>query len=214
MGNRKVNDVYMIIDPWAPKTLHSLMAPEVSSFVRHRAFHQSGQGLRYIHSLGVIHRDLKLDNILVVQRDPIRVVIGDFGHATTATNCQDHEKGTIRFLAPEIIELKEKSEESKTSSSTSSSYWSCKSDVFSWGMVGWALLHGYFKCSKNGINRTLHAELLQTLQTSRTALDEIVGETLAWDTGLRPEMHDVLLRPCWSEPETPFSARKRALSGL
>jgi hypothetical protein len=36
-------------------------------------------------------------------------------------------------------------------------------------IVGWALLHGYFKYLKNGINQTLHADLLQTPFTAHGA---------------------------------------------
>ncbi|KIW22054.1 uncharacterized protein PV07_12546 [Cladophialophora immunda] len=213
MGNRRINDVYMIFEPWAPRTLHALMASQVSPSIRWRAFHQGAQGIRYFHSFGVIHRDLKFGNILVVQLDPLRVVITDFGHATTFTNSQDHMKGTISYLPPEIIELKEKSNDPKRTPPDPALRWSCKSDVYSYGLVGWALRHGYFKRPVDGIDKIVHKGLLATLQNSRTAADEVLEDMLAWDSDSRLEMREVLLKPCWSEPETPCIEKKRIFPG-
>jgi serine/threonine protein kinase len=36
-------------------------------------------GLRHLHSLGIVHRDLRAANVLVVSTAPLRVVLADFG---------------------------------------------------------------------------------------------------------------------------------------
>jgi hypothetical protein len=51
------------------------------------------------------------------------------------------------------------------------------------------------------MDNVVHKGLLATLQKSRTAADEVLEHMLAWDCILRPEMREVLLKPCWSEPE-------------
>jgi serine/threonine protein kinase len=213
MGSRKINDVFMVIDPWAPKTLHALMASHVSPSERWRAFHQGAQGIRHFHSLGIIHRDLKFGNILVVQLHPLRVVITDFGHATISTNSQDHLKGTISYLPPEIIELKERSKDPNRIPPSPTIHWTYKSDVYSYGLVGWALRHGYLSRSVDGIGKILHKDLLAPLLESRTIADEVLANMLAWDCDSRPEMREVLLKPCWSEPETPYIEKKRFFPG-
>lgn len=68
------------------------------------------KGLAYIHSMDIVHRDIKLDNILVRLdgRSPIfvtEVKIADFG---LACNCNEDQVlhgivGTENFIAPEII---------------------------------------------------------------------------------------------------------------
>lgn len=212
MGDKTINDIYMFFAPWAPKTLSVLLKPKVSRSLRWTAFHQGAQGIRYFHSFGVIHRDLKFGNILVVRVDPLRVVITDFGHATTSTNSQDHMKGTISYLPPEIIELKRRSKDTKPAPPDPTLHWSCKSDVYSYGLVGWSLLHGPFHCPVNGIDKVAHQGLLATLEKSRTAADDVLEHMLAWDADSRLDMHEVLLASCWSEPETPCHVKRKSFS--
>lgn len=52
-----------------------------------------------------MHRDIQLENI-IASTEPLRGVIIDFGAAAWNPTSNDHLKGTIRYLAPEIIGLK------------------------------------------------------------------------------------------------------------
>ena len=40
---------------------------------------QCTAGMHHLHSLGIIHRDFRAANILVAGRDPMHVVVADFG---------------------------------------------------------------------------------------------------------------------------------------
>jgi CHASE2 domain-containing sensor protein len=66
---------------------------------------QIARGLSAIHHVGVIHRDLKPDNIMLV--DGMRVKITDFGIArgdvSMLTGNADQIVGTIAYLAPELL---------------------------------------------------------------------------------------------------------------
>ena len=70
-----------------------------------RYFHQMMQGLRYIHDQGVVHRDIKLENVFL-NHDRSVAVIGDFGlsnfwcpGAALETRC-----GSAEYAAPELLD--------------------------------------------------------------------------------------------------------------
>jgi serine/threonine protein kinase len=122
-------------------------------------------------------------------------------------------KGTIVWHPPEIVQLKKMSKSSKPKVSTPTLYWSYASDVYSYGIVGYVLFHGEIKRPSDGIDETVHELLIGRLRKSGTMLDEVLETMLAWDLGLRPEMREVLLRPLWDNPETPFHSGKRHFPG-
>lgn len=90
-------------------------------------FRQIIYGLEYLHSLGICHRDLKLENILVDENYCLK--IADFGFAKfskdsiTSTPC-----GSPHYVAPEIINGK--------------CYDSIKADIWSCGVIFYAMLTG------------------------------------------------------------------------
>jgi serine/threonine protein kinase len=55
-----------------------------------------------------MHRDIKPSNLAVSSLNPLRAIILDLGCATVATSSTDHMKGTVPYLAPEIMRLKQK----------------------------------------------------------------------------------------------------------
>ncbi len=88
------------------KTLTSLMSEEVLPIpVILKIALQICRGISAIHGVGVIHRDLKPDNIMVV--DSLRVKITDFGVArgdvSMLTGGAEQILGTISYLAPETL---------------------------------------------------------------------------------------------------------------
>ena len=64
-------------------------------------------GLRYLHTNGIIHRDLKLNNIFLDEN--MEVKMGDFGLAVKLDYKNEKIKsfcGTLNYMAPEIFERK------------------------------------------------------------------------------------------------------------
>src|SRR5438067_526369 len=73
--------------------------PTVISYVK-----QIASALQYIHDRGIIHRDVKPENIFLGSND--KVLLGDFGLATTISDEEQDIFGTPAYMAPETIQGK------------------------------------------------------------------------------------------------------------
>ncbi|TMS39140.1 hypothetical protein L596_005712 [Steinernema carpocapsae] len=92
---------------------------------------QIGQGMNYLHSKNIIHRDLKSNNIFLTDDNTVK--IGDFGLATVKSRwsgATQHNQptGSVLWMAPEVIRMKDQSP------------FSTLSDVYSYGIVLYELL--------------------------------------------------------------------------
>ncbi|XGW18809.1 hypothetical protein V3C99_002980 [Haemonchus contortus] len=75
----------------------------VSEKKARRLMRQLFDGVAYMHSRNIVHRDLKLENILCI--DDERIVISDFGFATILRENETLRElcGTPGYLSPEIL---------------------------------------------------------------------------------------------------------------
>lgn len=63
------------------------------------------EAIEYVHRMGISHRDLKPDNILIAKDDPVEVKITDFGLAKGTDQALFMKTfcGTLAYVAPEIV---------------------------------------------------------------------------------------------------------------
>jgi serine/threonine protein kinase len=95
-------------------------------------FKQIYNAVKYIHSQNIIHRDLKLNNILFKDEDKKNIVLIDFG-ISGYKNGKNYDKikaGTFRFVPPEILEG---NFESNT-----------KLDIWSMGLILYKMIYGIY----------------------------------------------------------------------
>ncbi|CAH3188203.1 unnamed protein product [Porites lobata] len=80
-----------------------------------------GSAIEHLHSLGVMHRDVKPENIFL-SKDHKVLKLGDFGlaRATIGSKSRKTETGSYRYMAPEVMNSEGKYSE--------------KSDVYSFGL--------------------------------------------------------------------------------
>lgn len=85
---------------------------------------QCAKGVAYLHSLSVIHRDLKPPNLLLIYGGQM-LKICDFGTACDLNTYMTNNKGSAAWMAPEVFEGNAYTE---------------KCDIFSWGIILWEIL--------------------------------------------------------------------------
>jgi len=92
-------------------------------------FHQVVDGIRFCHERLVVHRDLKLENLLLDASDTVKLI--DFGFATQVASKTSRLRafcGTPSYMAPEIVR--------------GDSYSGFTTDVWALGVILYAMLTG------------------------------------------------------------------------
>ncbi|CAK0900384.1 unnamed protein product [Prorocentrum cordatum] len=134
-------------------------------------FRQLVDGLKVLHSKGIVHRDLKLENVLVVRERSVGpdllldVKIADFGLSKVVGEGVSEARSTVgspRYMAPEVI--------AKGSHDF-------RADLWSLGVLAHVLLDGRFPC--DGASAKVPQERLDEaigrLPVGRDAQDVVRG---------------------------------------
>lgn len=98
-------------------------------------------GMNSVHSLGILHNDLKPDNLYLLYDGTIRIC--DFGIATHVSSREEkHILGTVNYMAPEVILNKK---------------YSVQSDIYSLGIIYYELLTGELPFSGSNAQEVINA---------------------------------------------------------
>lgn len=100
-------NIYMMLDICQNQSLSDLIKRRKRLHLQEARFylHQLIQGVKYIHSKRVIHRDLKVGNLFLTEK--MKLKIGDFGLAAQLNDLSERKKsvcGTPNYLAPELLQ--------------------------------------------------------------------------------------------------------------
>jgi serine/threonine protein kinase len=102
-------------------------------------FRQVVDGLQYCHSKGIVHRDMKLDNLLLDESGTVKIC--DFGVSKQLTSSHEtmtEQCGTPAYIAPEILKDK--------------GYRGFGVDIWSLGVCLYALLYGTVPFKANNMS--------------------------------------------------------------
>ncbi|CAH1775220.1 unnamed protein product [Owenia fusiformis] len=179
-------NVYIILEKCSKKSLVHVMKnrstitePEVRYYIRRLVY-----GCQYIHSQHIIHRDLKLGNMLLNSNMDIK--IGDFGLATKV-DYEGEKKmtvcGTPNYIAPEVLQKKGHSYEA---------------DIWAIGCIMYALLVGRppFETAtlKETYNRITHNKYSIPPHLSLEA-KKLIKALLSNNPEDRPTLEEIPLHP-------------------
>ena len=149
------NNLYIFQDLIAGGDLFSYLAKgdcltSISETESILIVYQILNALNYLHSHGIVHRDLKLDNILLSSPTPCtKIILADFGiakHLTSNTSRMHTVVGTPEYCAPEVgfkANRKFYSEFSRAATLTQQqSGYDKKCDLWSLGVITHIMLTG------------------------------------------------------------------------
>ena len=165
------------------------------------------QGLKCLHQNKVIHRDLKPNNLLLDDKNELK--IGDFGLVVQLTNEKERkfEKwGTYNYMAPEIFENNGKG-------------YSFEVDIWSVGIIMYQLLTG--KHLFNGENNneiqkkilSFQPENLDVSGLSPTAAD-LIKQILVKDPKKRPGISQIVYHYFFHDTEFPKYITQKFLNKI
>ncbi len=131
---------------------------------------EAAEGIRYLHQQKTAHKDVKSSNFLISSDDVLKLC--DFGTVGNVDNTMktEHRKGTVRWMAPEVIEKEIRS---------------TKSDVYSYGIVTWEI------CSRE--------VPFAKLQTRKEIMDAVIEGKRPKIPRNCPNILRKIMESCWQE---------------
>lgn len=145
------------------------------------------RALEYLHSKGVIHRDIKSDSILLTKEGKVK--LSDFGFCARVTHERPRRKslvGTPYWMAPEVIARQ---------------YYSTEVDIWSLGIMTIEMVDGeppYFNCrplEAMGYIRDLNPPQLKHPEKASPLLLDFLSKVLVRSPEQRPTARELLKHP-------------------
>jgi serine/threonine protein kinase len=163
---------------------------DLSPFDKVKIARDIALGCNWIHSLGILHRDLKSSNILVaIHHGDMTIRICDFGLSqlrpsgdSMAIDPDGKPRGTINWMAPEVLRGKSFDE---------------KSDIWGFGIVLWELFTRqlpYQNWTREEVIQyvTIKKEKLPIPFVVEDSIQKLYLSCLEWNSADRPSFANIL----------------------
>lgn len=198
-------NIYIILEYCPRKSLVHLLKQRgqlTESEVRH-FMRQLAEGVQYTHGQGVVHRDLKLGNMLLAE--DLRLKIADFGLATRLTSEVTKKYavcGTPNYIAPEVLKMQGHG---------------FAADVWAMGCIMYAMLVGYPPFETSTLSET-YQRIMRNAYTIPPSLSEpaqqLIAAMLHPDPESRPSVVQVLQHPFFADVSVPDHLVTRTVARL
>lgn len=168
--------------------------------------HQMLDSIEYMHNRRVVHRDLKLENILI--DDQLNLKLADFGFACYKNiDSLNSYRGTMTYMAPEIKEGK--------------TYKGQNVDMFSIGVILFIIVQGIFPFKEARKEEYFYNLLLQGKhdtyfqKVNGTGLSgefkDLILKFFSYDGNMRPQVDQIRAHPWMQSATFNFEATRAQL---
>lgn len=163
---------------------------EISWFTKLQLCKEILEGIKNLHAMGIIHRDIRPKNMLVLSFDPPRASLCDYGKAVEAKTATSTKIGPIYTLAPEVW------------TTAKDGPYTAMIDTWAYGYAIAEIL-GYKPSDYSKITPRGLASILLTLEvfhgkgTQAEALVNLVSKLLVWQPQNRWSAEQALHHACW-----------------
>ncbi len=191
-----MDEVFLVYTPLANWTVQKLIGDKMAldDETREEIFWQLLEGIEFLHSIEIMHRDIKPLNMTVVSTNPNRpeARLIDFGMAHTGLESREYRVGTQPYLAPEILAGQD---------GRRNDAYDERVDIFAFGLsmyqffceqlCGWPRIDQDMDGNPNDstlleIERKLHASRY------RQNIIKTIVSFIEWDAELRPSAREAL----------------------
>eukprot|EP00803_Ostreobium_quekettii_P004335 evm.model.scf_823.11 EVM.evm.TU.scf_823.11 scf_823:61607-62918(+) len=175
-------------------------------------FQQLILGLDYCHKMGVVNRDIKLENSLLDGSPWPVLKICDFGFSKheMLNSAPDSRVGTPAYLAPEVV-----------SNTRGETYDGKMADIWSCGVFLYVMLMGSYPFEKPDDKQCANNERIRRILTRITGLDytipdsvpiseegrDLIGKIFVQEPSARITMEGIMAHP-WFNYRLPSGAKK------
>ncbi|KAJ8308749.1 hypothetical protein KUTeg_014200 [Tegillarca granosa] len=137
----------------ARDVLEKVMKNTLSMEDTRRIFREIVTALAHCHSQNIVHRDLKLENVLLGKDGKVK--LADFGFARKIENAQLSNTfcGSASYCPPEILQKK--------------AYNAFAVDVWSMGVILYAMVNGGFPFEASNIHQMVECQLIKEMPVSK-----------------------------------------------
>lgn len=196
---------YMVTDYYSGGDLHSFM-DDYDNLSLEMALHFTKQlldALEYCHDRSIVHRDIKLENILVDKSGDMKIALADFGFATIQEPDDpllDDYPGSPAFAAPELMQ--------------GIPYRGEKSDIWAVGVCMYMMITGSYPFwsddRREMFNQITKGDFMQSLENedkkmyekvSGTPCMNLIGLLLTKDYRKRPSISEIKQSDCYKDDE-------------
>lgn len=153
-------------------------------------------GVKYLHGLGIVHRDLKLENLIFESEKPDSLLkIIDFGSADFIKKEGFNGKcGTVLYMSPQVIDGK----------------YTEKCDVWSTGIIFYVMIMGshpfYSDSEQDMLDKIRHLPVQfksDKWQNVSPDVIDLIKKMLSKTEAARPSITEVLTHACLSHQHLP-----------